>query len=106
MPGRNSWTCSRQDVTAPSRDVTASSRDVTAMSRDVSAMSRDVTTQNNVVQMSTGKKRGAEEADGMDTTEDEEAKKVKSDGDDGKVVGEKDSSPFQGMYHKLSFFMM
>ena len=88
MPGRNSWTrpCSRQDVTAPSRDVTAPSRDVTAPSRDVSSMSRDVTTQNNVVQMSTGKKRGAEEADGMDTTEDEEAKKVKSDGDDGKVV--------------------
>ncbi|XP_063684555.1 mini-chromosome maintenance complex-binding protein-like [Bolinopsis microptera] len=92
VPGRNSWTrpCSRHDVTAPSLDVSA-------RSRDVPALSRDLTTQNNVVQMSTGKKRGAEEADGMDTTEDEEAKKVKSDGDDGKAVEEKDSSPFQGL---------
>ena len=83
VPGRNTWT------RPSSRDV------VMTTSPDVMTTSRDVTTQNNVVEVSCGKKRGAEDPDEMDTDEDE-SKKVKSGENVETSQKEEDSSSFQG----------
>ncbi|KAL5268229.1 hypothetical protein ACHWQZ_G002180 [Mnemiopsis leidyi] len=84
VPGRNTWT------RPSSRDV------VMTTSPDVMTTSRDVTTQNNVVEVSCGKKRGAEDPDEMDTDEDE-SKKVKSGENVETSQKEEDSSSFQGL---------
>ena len=64
--------------------------------RDVMTTPRDVTTQNNVIELSCGKKRGAQDdTDEMDTGEDE-SKKVKSGENEENSKNEEDSSSFQG----------
>ena len=65
-------------------------------SRDVMVTPRDVTTQNNVIELSCGKKRSAQDdTDEMDTGEDE-SKKVKSGENEENSKKEEDSSSFQG----------
>ena len=93
VPGRNCWT--RPD----------SLNDVTKAALDVTNTSRDVTTPNNVVEMSAGKKRGAEDADKMDTRDDD-AKKIRSDDIADETAQEKDSSPFQGTMLFMLIFLL